>query len=134
MLFNAIKTPDLEKLEYPFSYITFGWEDYNGKNSFVGLPDEKPIKDIGSFPKNILEYYWVHEGENDIEPWKLLCKISTLKGDIYAYYTAWCDYTGFDCQGGMTLTVSKSIFNLYEKALDDFDKEQLKEDIKNLKK
>jgi hypothetical protein len=28
-------------------------------------------------------------------------------GEAYAYYTAWCDYTGFDCQGDMILTVSR---------------------------
>jgi hypothetical protein len=135
MLFKAIQNPDLTKLDYPFAFIRDinndpDYYDYNVKDFYEGLPDEEPIKEIGNFPKNISEYYWIHEGENDEEPWKLLCKIHTPKCDVYGYYTAWCDYTGFDCQGGMRLVVSKSIFNLYDKALTSKDKKQLEKELK----
>ena len=75
--------------------------------------DEEPC-DAGDFPKNIAEYYWIHEGKRDEETWHLLCR---LKNGCYAYYRASCDYTGFDCQGMMQLFVSRSAQRIFEEAM-----------------
>ncbi len=68
-----------------------------------GAPHEEPIN-MEEFPHNITEYYWIHEGENDEEAWHVICKTSN---DAYVYYTASCDYTGFDCQGSMAMWASR---------------------------
>lgn len=52
--------------------------------------------------------------KNDEIDWYLLCK---LKNNNYALYVAWCDYTGFDCQGGMKLYIAKDLNNLINYAM-----------------
>ena len=113
LVFTPIPAPEMAILEYPFSFIR---EDGNGwsANDFSDglLGDEKC--DAGKFPNNITEFYWVSEGCNDEAPWELLCK---LDNGNYAFYSAWCDYTGFDCQGGMKLIVSQDKTRLFYEGL-----------------
>lgn len=122
---SPIPEPDCSALEYPFSFIrraedANSWgADYDTKNFCKGLLDEEKC-DAGNFPDNIVEFYWLHEGHNDEDAWQLLCK---LDNDNYAYYTAWCDYTGFDCQGGMTLIVSKNLKKLFYEGLTEHSRE-----------
>lgn len=95
-------------LEYPFSFINDHDIYYKPSHICTGLVDEEPIE-IGDFPNNINEYYWIHEGSNDEENWHLFCKVVAADGkDAYVYYTAGCDYTGFDCQGDMKIYISRN--------------------------
>lgn len=104
-----IANPETSKLEYPFSFIA----EYDPSEFAEGLLDE--VKgDPGNFPDNITEFYWIHEGENDEDAWECLCK---LDNGYYAFYSAWCDYTGFDCQGSMKLIIGKNLSNLFHKGL-----------------
>lgn len=123
-LFTPIPEPDKTVLEYPFSFIAdLGkkacYYEYDINDFSKGLLDEEKC-DAGNFPKNIVEFYWLHEGHNDEEPWYCLCK---LDNGNYAYYTAWCDYTGFDCQGGMELIVSKDLNRLFNQGLGKKERE-----------
>jgi hypothetical protein len=126
LLTTAIAEPDLSVMQYPFSFILDVndkdeyLKDYNAFDFSEGLLGEEKINP-GCFPNNISKYYWIHQGENDEEPWMLLCKLENKEDndDIYAFYTAWCDYTGFDCQGGMKLIVSKDIKRLFYEGLTD---------------
>ena len=96
---------------YPFSAI----EPLD--SIFIPIIGEKEsVLDAGDFPNNISKYIWGEEGENDFVDWILLCKLNNGK---YAYYTAWCDYTGFDCQGGMKLYISSKLKTLVKMAMDD---------------
>jgi len=110
-----IVKPTRSVLKYPFSYIRGskyynGWcNNYKTSQFSGGLVAEEPC-DVGKFPDNISDIYWFHEGKNDEDAWLLLCK---LDNGNYAFYSAWCDYTGFDCQGGMKLIVSKDIKRLF---------------------
>jgi hypothetical protein len=119
-VFIPITTPNKALLEYPFSFI--GDEHlYIPQTLCRGLPDEEPLN-CGDFPNNITEYYWIHEGENDEEPWMCLCKLSNepgSEGDRYVFYSASCDYTGFDCQGGMEMIISKDKERLFTMGLTD---------------
>jgi hypothetical protein len=137
---TPLEDPDLSLLEYPFSFI---WDSY-GQNDLgqyyvaldfsEGLLGEEKI-DPGAFPGNLSKCYWIHQGENDEEPWMLLCKIERCRDDIdiYAFYTAWCDYTGFDCQGGMKLIVSKDLKRLFYEGLTDSQRDLcIKEKKENL--
>ncbi len=103
-------------LEYPFSFVRSG--DYLRECSPIpGQPEE----DIEDFPNNITEYYWIHEGENDVEPWLCLCK---LKNTVYVYYRGECDYTGFDCQGDMKIYASKDLAILIQYGMISSDYEK----------
>ena len=109
--------PKLKYLEYPFGFIGINNEfDYNPSEFSRGFPDEEQL-DLTNFPNNIVEYYWIKQGENDGDDWSCLCK---LEGDIYAYYNASCDYTGFDCQGGMLLFVSKNKERLFSEGMPEY--------------
>lgn len=126
IILKPLENPNTDILAYPFSYIDESndggdSDDFNNeycvKDFCKGLPSEAPFN-IGKFPYNITEYYWIHEGKNDEEAWQLFCKIKLPEivngcNEAYAYYSASCDYTGFDCQGGMDLIVSLSAKNLF---------------------
>lgn len=116
--FEPIDKLNLKALEYPFSFINDNDIYYKPSEICTGLVNEEPI-DIGDFPNNIVEYYWIHEGTNDEENWHLFCKVTTKEGEeAYVYYTAGCDYTGFDCQGDMKIYISCNAPSL----LDSLDK------------
>ncbi len=127
IILKPLENPNTDILAYPFSYIEESNDadddydhfdnEYRVKDFCKGLPSEEPFN-VGNFPGNITEYYWIHEGKNDEEAWQLFCKIKLPElvngyDEAYAYYSASCDYTGFDCQGGMGLTVSLSAKNLF---------------------
>jgi hypothetical protein len=103
-------------LEYPFEFIRNGEYD-RVTQEIPGQTSEE----IGEFPDNIAEYYWISEGENDENPWMTLCK---LTNGVYVFYKGECDYTGFDCQGHMKIYASKdlSVLTLYGMSSEDYDK------------
>lgn len=39
-------------------------------------------------------------------------KIKYGDSSKFIFYDAWCDYTGFDCQGGMTFSLRNSMKEL----------------------
>lgn len=51
------------------------------------------------------------DGAKDEESWLMLGKTS---GGLFFYMTAWCDYTGWDCQSGGSIYVSRSKERLLE--------------------
>jgi hypothetical protein len=119
---TPIVEPDRAAFSYPFSCISGGEEEswcatYDTDDFCTGLlGEEKDDLSCGKFPDNIVEFYWLHEGHNDEDAWECLCK---LDNGNYAYYSAWCDYTGFDCQGGMKMIVSKDLKRLFYEGLTD---------------
>lgn len=48
------------------------------------------LEDVGEF------VHW-HEGINEQENWMGVLR---MKDGRWCYIESWCDYTGFDCQGG----------------------------------
>lgn len=117
---TPIAEPDKAAFSYPFSCISSSeepgcWPTYDTDDFCEGLlGEEKNGLSCGKFPDNIVEFYWLHEGHNDEDAWECLCK---LDNGNYAYYTAWCDYTGFDCQGGMKLVISRDLKRLFYEGL-----------------
>ncbi len=104
--------PNKEALTYPFGFIGDDEDgfDYTVKDIVKSIIIEE-TPDVGNFPHNIKEYYWIHEGSNDCEDWSAC---GTLTNGLYFFFVANCDYTGFDCQGEMKLYVSKSFETLCE--------------------
>lgn len=106
------------QIEYPYSFIP---ELYNVQDILRTIPTEDTQADAGTFPSNIQKHYWIVEGENDGDEWKSLGK---LKNGNYFFFTAACDYTGFDCQGWMRLWVSKSFQTILDHAMSKEDRRQ----------
>jgi hypothetical protein len=105
-----------ECLKYPFYFLITG--EY--ETAVYPIPGHESA-DAGNFPHNIEHYYWIHEGENDIEPWITLCR---LTNGAYVFYKGECDYTGFDCQGNMKLYSSHDVGILIQYAMSESDYEK----------
>jgi hypothetical protein len=129
IVLTPLDAPDKEALAYPFAFIRGDDNDdddddrcvllkeFNPKDFTRGLIDEEPFE-IGNFPHNITEYYWIKEGKNDEESWNILSKLALPDGsEAYAFYSASCSYTGFDGYGGMSLVVSKDATKLFYEAI-----------------
>lgn len=111
---------DKKEFEYPFGYLG-EWQDESdgwGESVFRPIP-HLPSPPLGDFPKNISRWIWSAAGCNDGDPWDLLAELDDENGKRYVYYTAWCDYTGFDCQGGHYVTTASSIESLIEYAMEN---------------
>jgi len=112
-----MEKPNANWYKYPFSEINNNYYDYGINLIFTKLIGQnETFKDAENFPNNIKTYIWGQKGENDAEDWILLCKLTNGK---YAYFIAWCDYTGFDCSGGMKLYISSKLDMLVNMAMDD---------------
>lgn len=105
---------------YPLSFLNNKEDKYDNYyysniclTMFCGdMKSEKINLSETILPKDIIEVYWYKEGDNcniDEIPWHFIEKIKCKNKEKYVYYTAWCDYTGFDCQGGIKMYVSKSL-------------------------
>lgn len=107
----------VECMSYPYGYIkdsSFSYYSVNEILKPILVETRKEKADAGDFPHNIQEHFWIRPGENDGDSW-ISCGI--LDNGAYFYYTGGCDYTGFDCQGGMTLYVSKKWENIINHAM-----------------
>lgn len=110
----------VEEFEYPFSSCALDTSECPE----VGLCqiEVRHIPHIvskppGDFPTNIKRWIWSAPGANDELPWDCIVELASdenYEGVRYAYFHAWCDYTGFDCQGGAYVIVSSSIPKLIE--------------------
>jgi hypothetical protein len=119
IIYIPLINPNIDGLSYPFSFVDIDGKDmwgynYSTRDFCRGLVDEEPCNP-DDFPKNIQEYYWIQEGENDEQAWVCLCK---LTNGSYVFYSARCDYTGFDCQGGMIMFISKNKERIFYECMD----------------
>lgn len=65
------------------------------------------IADINE--SDIAEIVHRRDGENDCEAWKFVLKMTDGR---FAYVSAWCDYTGWDCRSGAEVTYADSLEEL----------------------
>lgn len=105
---------------YPYSYIS---RDEDGCNYALGdilrgIVVETEQAEAGDFPANIREHFWVRGGERDGDSW-MAC--GQLTSGVFFFFAGGCDYTGFDCQGGMSLWISNSWKNIVEHAMSRTD-------------
>jgi len=126
-VFRDIVPENLKKFkrafEEPFSYIyspTYHKEKdgnkpywlYPLKDISLTMFDEdwKPEKiDLTQIDLNnhIKTVYMYQEGIHEEKPWWFIGELENPSyGRYYVYYEAECDYTGFDCQGTMTMYIS----------------------------
>lgn len=119
VLRKSLKAHNNAAFSYPFSEM----EDSNYSVEDIVKPlltqtPEMAVTLAGEFPNNITQWLWSSPGQNDENPWLLLCRLNT---GAYAFYRAGCDYTGFDCQGNMELTVSKELADVIEHGMQNYD-------------
>lgn len=126
-----------ENFEYPFSATSLE-RDIDGYSCPIevrGIPHLSEEVPVGDFPNNIKRWVWSAAGQNDEDPWDGIFEVEEVVteydsdeekeqktalnagGPRYIYFHAWCDYTGFDCQGGAFVTVARDIPTLVEYAL-----------------
>ena len=121
VLRNSLKEHNMKAFKYPFFWIKT--EDYNLHKivkPLITQSKEDALNLSGNFPKSIDQWLWSRPGKNDEDAWLLLC---ILKSGAYAFYRAGCDYTGFDCQGGMELIVSRNFAEVIEYGMNDYEYE-----------
>lgn len=89
-----------------FDYPIGAFFTKEGSWSYEPILDEEesevPVKvmlDYNQFEK----VYYFRPGENDSINWTFLVK---HKNGYFIFFDAGCDYTGFDCQGGGSITYS----------------------------
>jgi hypothetical protein len=114
-------------LNYPYGYIGQGEYGYALGDILRPIPVKTEQANTGDFPRNIQEHFWIYAGENDGDSW-LSC--GALANGNYFFYTGGCDYTGFDCQGGMSLWVSSSWKTIVDHAMTSADYELYEEQTK----
>lgn len=102
-------------MESPYLWVGDTEEGYGLEDIRRPIVTEEEAADVGDFPKNIAEHYWVRPGQNDGDSW-LACGV--LTNGAYFFFRGGCDLTGFGCQGGMSLWVSRSWANIVEHAMD----------------
>ena len=110
---NLSVTEGLKRLEYPLEHLG----EYGGPAAiYRPIPTDASVTadDLSGFPTEIREFLWVHEGENDADPWLAL---GILENGVYFFYKGECDYTGFDCQGNMMLYGARSLPTLLDSAM-----------------
>ncbi len=82
-------------------------------------------QDEETFVKDILDYsgyeklWFIQEGENDGEAWQFM---ALHENGYYINFEAECDYTGFDCQGYISIVITKDPVKYWDFALGSFDR------------
>ena len=66
--------------------------------------------------------FFFQVGVNDEESWILIGRFSN---NLYYFFDASCDYTGFDCQGGGTLAASYNWADFWNLSLKAHQREML---------
>lgn len=111
-----IQAHDQDAFDYPFGVtneLAYSIEDIVEPLLTQSATDAVAL--AGDFPNNIAQWIWSRPGQKDGDSWLLLCRLNT---GAYAFFSGWCDYTGFDCQGGMKLTVSKVLADVIEHGME----------------
>lgn len=108
---------DKNLLRYPFSFIN---TENIYKSTVTQIVAQKKYDDsnLEEFPHNIKEYLWVYSGNYDMETWKCLC---LLNNNLYVFYTASSNNTGFNSSGDMKFYISENPYILIKFAMTDYD-------------
>lgn len=129
------RSPTIEDFKYPFMFIKNERDDndyYDIQNIYKTIPingySELSKKNIDI--DNLDDFYhklkdddiiYARPGESDGDDWLLVAKYN----EIYIFYKAWCDSTGFDCRGCMSLYASYDLHFLLDNALTEKERDEL---------
>lgn len=84
--------------------------DYNWQEAFSFADFE--LSDVATILRD-------EEGQNDGDPWRA---VGVLKDGRFFYLSAWCDYTGWDCQSGGSCETADTLDNLIRWRMGDDDR------------
>lgn len=79
--------------------------------------DIQLVKDTWNveFYKDIDHLIYYQTGQRDGAPWEAL---GMFKNGFYFFLYAWCDFTGFGCQDGKSIYVSRDLQQIQNHAID----------------
>ena len=78
---------------------------------------------FASFPiEDVAEVIKAEEGQNDVDSW---LAVGRLKNGTYFFLSAWCDYTGWDCQAGGGSEQAATLEDLIRWRMTDKDRSRL---------
>lgn len=100
---------DWSDFDYPFR----ACKDIEGGWTVEPIGDTNELSYDELFDKNILinsTVFYCRGGWNDGDPWVFMIK---RPDDIYVYFNASCDYTGFDCRGGGNIYYTSGNFSTF---------------------
>lgn len=97
-------------MSYPITEITesYDWQEAFGFAAFS-------VNEINTLDR-------MEEGYNDGDPW---LAVGTLKDGRYFFLSAWCDYTGWDCQAGGGSETADTLESLIRWHMGDDDRQRL---------
>jgi hypothetical protein len=78
------------------------------------------------FPRCIRQVYYFTNRESSRENWELVAQLVTSHGaTVYTFLHAWCDSTGFSCQGWIKLYIGLTLADIFTYALDPTQREKI---------
>ena len=98
---------------------SYDWGYVFSYSDGTSLDEETP-----NFPfkmNDVSKILFIEDGENDGRSWIIMVK---LKNKLYGFASAWCDYTGFDCQSGGHSYVSKNKKKLIRYGMGEDDRKR----------
>jgi hypothetical protein len=113
---TIIKTtinPDIPLLPFLFINPQFGYSVSSITRDLHTTP--KVFLKADTFPYNIQEYYWIHNGVTGSKSWYAL---GLLEDNIYFLYRAYT-HTGFERDGHMDLWLSYKFYDIIQYAMDN---------------
>lgn len=111
---------DWKKFEYPLHSCEINegyWEIQQGEPAM----DVHALIDRDTLEKS--KVYFNQVGHHDEDAWIFIIK---RPDDIFMYFRASCDYTGFECRGGGIIRYSKNWKTFWEMCLDTIGRSYLK--------
>jgi hypothetical protein len=99
--------------------------DYDWQEAFCFVGNIRTAHNCASFGfglECVAEVIAADEGQNDGDSWVM---VGRLTDGRFFFLSAWCDYTGWDCQSGGDVQVADTLENLIRWCLGDKDRERL---------
>jgi hypothetical protein len=121
---QQVEEHDVDEFDYPFTSCCLEEGELGDCPVEIRHIPHRVSRPIGNFPHNIKRWIWSRPGQNDGDAWVCIVELKpdeTYDGVRYAYFRAWCDYTGFDCEGGAYSIVTSKVEDLIEYALENSD-------------
>lgn len=107
-----------EDYDWKEAFASEGADTSNGKMFRKAVPNSEVSLEPFTID-NVVEVIKMVEGENDGESWLMLGK---LNDNRWFLLDAWCDYTGWGCQSGGSVTLAASKEELLQYGLTTEDK------------
>jgi len=90
--------------------------------SVVGL-------ELGDFPNNIRRWIWTHPGEDNGEPWLLLCELTNGSFALYTARVCTCCYRGFTEKARVAIVVTATLADMIPTMSDEIYKAYFEETV-----